>query len=76
VVVIDELGKMELASQRFRAVVETLLRGDAPLAATVHAFRHPFTDALKRRDDVTVVRLSRADRDALPERLARDLRRR
>jgi nucleoside-triphosphatase THEP1 len=42
--------------------------------ATIHAFRHPFTDALKARDDVHVVRLSHGNRDALPERLARELR--
>jgi nucleoside-triphosphatase len=74
VVVIDELGKMELASEPFREAVMRLLEGGASLVATIHAFRHPFTDALKARDDVHVVRLSHGNRDALPERLARELR--
>jgi nucleoside-triphosphatase THEP1 len=35
----------------------------------VQAHRHPFTDELKRRDDVVVRRVTRANRDALPERI-------
>jgi nucleoside-triphosphatase len=68
--VIDELGKMELASKRFREAVTAVLGADVPVVATVHAFRHPFTDQLKRRSDVEVVRLSRANRDELPDSLA------
>ena len=69
VLVIDELGKMELASERFRDAVGALFDADTPIVATVHAHRHPFTDALKRRDDVVVRRVTRANRDALPEQI-------
>jgi nucleoside-triphosphatase len=69
VLVIDELGKMELASGRFRDAVGALFDADTPIVATVHAHRHPFTDALKRRDDVDVRRVTRANRDALPEQI-------
>jgi nucleoside-triphosphatase len=70
VTIVDELGKMELASARFRDAVTGLLDTDAPLVATVHAFRHPFTDELKRRPGVELVRLTRANRDDLPDALA------
>lgn len=73
VALIDELGKMELASQRFRAAVEELLEEPVALAATVHVARHPFTDGLKRRPDVELVRLTAANRDALPAELAQRL---
>jgi nucleoside-triphosphatase len=73
VVLIDEIGKMELASERFRAAVEDLFEGGAPLAATLQAARHPFTDALRRRPDVELIRLNRANRDELPRRLAEGL---
>jgi hypothetical protein len=43
VVVIDELGKMELASAAFRGAVQRLLGTDCSLVATVQAHRHPFT---------------------------------
>ena len=69
VLVIDELGKMELASERFRDAVGALFDADTPIVATVHAHRHPFTDELKRRDDVEVRRVTRANRDALPEQI-------
>jgi nucleoside-triphosphatase len=70
VVVIDELGKMELASAPFRDAVVRVLDADVAVVATVHRFRHPFTDALKRRSDVEVVRVTERSRDRLPEDLA------
>jgi len=72
-ILIDELGKMELASPAFRNTVAGLVEGDTPIVATVHAFRHPFTDALKRRPDAEVVRLTRENRDELPRLLAEKL---
>lgn len=68
-VVIDELGKMELASSVFRERVSTLLEVGASIVATIHVFRHPFTDALRRRPGVELVRISEANRDGLPEAL-------
>jgi nucleoside-triphosphatase len=69
VLVIDELGKMELASKRFRDAVAALLDKEVPVVATVHAHRHPFTDELKRRGDVELERVTRSNRNALPERV-------
>jgi nucleoside-triphosphatase len=69
VVVVDELGRMELASSAFRAAVVELLGRDVAVVATVHRARHRFTDALKRRPDIRVVRVTEATRDALPEKL-------
>jgi nucleoside-triphosphatase len=73
VVVVDEIGKMELASQRFREAVLRLLDGPAAVVATVHVFRDPFTDELKRRPDVERIRLTRETREALPEQIADEL---
>jgi nucleoside-triphosphatase len=72
-VVIDELGKMELASERFRAAVDELLATPADVVATVHTFRHPFTDALKARSDVEVLQVTSANRDDLARVLVRKL---
>jgi nucleoside-triphosphatase len=70
VVLIDELGKMELASEAFRAAVSQLLEEPIALVATIHLARHPFTDALKRRAAVELVPVTVRNRDALPGRLA------
>ncbi|WP_405680746.1 hypothetical protein OG239_03405 [Streptomyces sp. NBC_00868] len=69
-VIIDELGRMELASEAFRDAVITLFAADIDAVATVHADHDPFTDALKRRADIEVVHLTPANRDSLPEKLA------
>jgi nucleoside-triphosphatase len=69
VVVVDELGRMELASTAFRAAILELLGRDVAVVATVHHARHQLTDALKRRPDLRVVRVTEATRDGLPEQL-------
>ena len=69
VVVVDELGRMELASAAFRAAVVELLGRDVAVVATVQRARHRFTDALKCRPDIRVVRVTEATRDGLPEQL-------
>jgi nucleoside-triphosphatase len=68
-VVVDELGKMELASGRFCDAVTRILEGNVPVVATVHAFRHPFTDALKHRPDVERIAVTARTRDGLPQEL-------
>ena len=69
VVVVDELGKMELASAAFQEAVSDLLGREVAVVATVHLTHHRFTDALKRRPDIRVVRVTDRTRDALPEQL-------
>jgi nucleoside-triphosphatase len=70
-VLIDELGKMELASDAFRRSVSELFAGRLPVVATVQIARHPFTDTLKRQAEV--VRVDRSNRDGLPPALASTL---
>jgi nucleoside-triphosphatase len=69
VAVVDELGKMELASTPFRDAVAELLGRDVAVVATVQLARHRLTDALKRRPDVQVIRVTEGNRDALPRQL-------
>jgi nucleoside-triphosphatase len=75
VVLIDELGKMELASKRFREAVTLVLDMPVDVVATVHVSRDPFTDGLKRRPDIERARVTRDSRDELPEQLAQKLAR-
>jgi nucleoside-triphosphatase len=69
VLVIDELGKMELHSQALCDAVTTAMQEDGNVVATVQATAHPFTDELKARDDVDVIQVTRANRDELRDRL-------
>jgi nucleoside-triphosphatase len=72
-ILVDELGKMELASAAFRATVSSAFQGKLPIVATVHVARHSFTDALKSDPDVETVRVSQRNRDDLPRQLTERL---
>ncbi len=69
VLLVDELGKMEMASTAFREQVSALFQSSRTVVATVHAYQHPCTDRLKARPDVTLIRVTRANRDELPAEL-------
>ena len=70
VVVIDEIGKMELYSAAFRdAVIEALESGRC-VVGTIMLAPHPWADAIKRRPEVEVVTVTRQSRQAVAERLA------
>jgi len=68
-IVIDEIGKMEMCSNAFREAVAEVMGSSRDLLATVPARRHPFVDALRARADVTVLELTASSRDALPARI-------
>jgi nucleoside-triphosphatase len=74
VAIVDELGKMELASRPFRDALSALLDRPVRVVATVQSASHPFTDALKRRRDIETLRVTTANRNELPELLAARLR--
>ena len=71
--VIDEIGKMELCSTEFRAAVTAALDSRLRVLATATSKPHPFVDAIKARDDIEVVRVTRDNRDRLAQELAQRL---
>ena len=74
VVIVDELGKMELSSQTFREGIEALLDRPVPVVATVQSASHPMTDALERRRGIELLRVTTANRNELADLLAARLR--
>jgi nucleoside-triphosphatase len=65
VTVIDELGPMELLSDRFTRAVSRLFAAEVPVVATVHRKAHPVTGALKRRLGAEPLTVTRGNQDAL-----------
>jgi nucleoside-triphosphatase len=65
--VIDEIGRMEMASSTFRSVLMEILDIPMPLLATVHKAGDPFTGALLDREDVSVYDIGPGSRDSLLE---------
>ncbi|MGH7265700.1 MAG: NTPase [Candidatus Rokuibacteriota bacterium] len=70
-VVVDEIGKMEMASRAFRDAVEEVLRGPGAVLGTILAAADPWADRVKAAPGVRVIEVTRANRDALPAALAR-----
>lgn len=69
-VVIDEVGKMQLASAAFRSAVGEVFAADTAVLATVQSAAHPFTDALKQRPDIEHIMVTHSNRDTLADQLA------
>ncbi len=61
--VVDEIGKMELFSPRFREAVLRALDAGGPALASIMLSSHPFADALKARDDIRLIRLTPETRE-------------
>ena len=69
VVVIDEIGKMELFSSQFQSAVIKAISCGKPVVATAMLAAHPWVDALKTMPGVQTLEVTRANRDALPARV-------
>lgn len=68
-VVVDEIGPMELLSKPFREAVQMALGAPVPFLGTIMSRGHPFGDQLKDREDLTILRLNRENRDRLLEQV-------
>ena len=69
VIVIDEIGKMELFSPRFKEVVNKALNSEKMLLATILLAPNPFTDKIKRRQDVKLFYLTPENREKVKEEI-------
>ena len=69
-VVIDEIGPMEIRSAIFRAVVNEALNSRTPLLGTITARPFPLTDAIKKRRDVTLIEVREDNREQLVSELS------
>lgn len=67
--VIDEIGKMELFSDAFTALVARAVEGPNALVGTVMVGNPPFVRRIKTNPAVTLIEVTRADRDELPAKL-------
>ena len=61
-VIIDEIGKMELFSDNFRAAVREIINGDKKVLGTIMLASHPWADEIKRHPQVKLVAVTRDNR--------------
>jgi len=69
VILVDEIGKMELFSLEFRRLFTECLDSEHPVIATIMLKEEPYADAVKRRPDVDLVTIDLVNRDVLPNRI-------
>ncbi|MCC4771922.1 NTPase [Methanosarcina sp. DH2] len=68
-VVIDEIGPMELISEPFVSAVEKVLESDKSILVVLHhSSRHPLAQRIRKEFEILTV--DRENRDGLPERIA------
>lgn len=69
-VVIDEIGRMEMTSAAFRLAVEAALASGVPVLGTILRPSHPWAETIKRHDAVRLIEVTPANRHAVPGDLA------
>jgi nucleoside-triphosphatase len=70
IIVIDEIGRMELFSRRFQDMVLRILdQAERHLLGVIHQGRDTFVASIKRRRDLKIMAVNRTNRDELPARI-------
>jgi nucleoside-triphosphatase len=75
VVVVDEIGPMEIRSARFREAILKILDGEAPVVGTIYGRPQPFADRVKAHPRARVREITMDNRDALPGEVLAELHR-
>lgn len=69
VMLVDEIGKMELMSRAFRDIIMQALDSDGPLVATLSVSKDRFSERIRSRPDVSVLEVSHANREGMAGRI-------
>jgi nucleoside-triphosphatase len=75
VIVIDEVGKMEVESESFVNAVKDALDADKPLILTLHKkSRNPLLQDIRRRDDIRILEVTAVNKNLLPYKIVKLLK--
>ncbi len=64
-IVMDEIGRMELCSQAFQGAVGRALSSPTPVLGTIQDRSNAFLDSVRARPDVKILRVSTGNRECL-----------
>ncbi|KPJ51555.1 MAG: hypothetical protein AMJ37_04625, partial [Dehalococcoidia bacterium DG_18] len=68
-VVIDEIGKMELFSPYFKEVVLEAINNEKRVLGTIMLFSHPWADQIKRHHNVVTITVTRTNHQEVLEQV-------
>ncbi len=75
IIVIDEVGKMEVESPGFINAVKSALDSSKPLILTLHKkSRNPLLQDIRRRDDIRILEVTPINRNLLPYKIMKLLK--
>lgn len=67
VILVDEIGKMQVKSEKFNKTVKAAMEVDKPMILTFQKkSRNPLLQDIRRRDDVRMLELTDVNKDLLP----------
>ncbi|HEC94931.1 MAG TPA: NTPase [Thermoplasmatales archaeon] len=70
IIIIDEIGKMEMLSEKFCKTVIDALDSDKPILVTLHKkSRSPLLQDIRRRDDIRILEVTPVNRNLLPYKI-------
>jgi nucleoside-triphosphatase len=64
-IIIDEIGKMECISDRFKKLLKTILEQEMPVIATIASKGEGIIEEIKKRDDVELFVMTQNNRNSL-----------
>jgi len=74
VIVIDEVGPMELTSQDFRKAADECFRSQKPILAIVHELmKDPLIESIRQMSGKSVIEVSLSNREKLPQTIAEEM---
>jgi nucleoside-triphosphatase len=69
IIVIDEIGKAEILSEKFRKTVLVALNSEKKVLGTIKFTYDPFTDKIKKRSDTKIFYLTRENREKVKKEI-------
>lgn len=73
-IIIDEIGKMECFSDKFRKLIKEMLDSRKPVIATIALKGEGLISEIKKRNDVRLIEISQSNRDVLLSEILKDIR--
>lgn len=73
-VIIDEIGKMECFSDKFRMLVKRIFDSERICIATIAMKGNNFIAEMKRRDDAALYEMTKTNRDSFLQELVREVK--
>jgi len=74
IIIIDEVGKMELFSRRFQELVLNCLDAPNPVLGTIMYSYHPLVEKVKKREDVKLFEVTKKNRNQMVDILVKELK--